>query len=200
MNSTTTPPLENSLRKTFRMYRIVGIAAMVLAACFLGVMGLFNLQGTNNTKVIMLGLGVVITLSGLSGLLLLMVYVAGRHQIAEVDGLLTGETLIAHWRYTNDEHNQLKPGYVYIGAKGIYKDGMYYCFVGRNRQLVKVSYDEGQPAKLCFVYRVISRPNGRSSGWSSQYNNLILPVPLNKDEEAKGVVAEFNQRIKDTLV
>jgi hypothetical protein len=199
VNSSTTPTPENSLRKTFGMYLILGVVALLLAACLLGVMGLLSLTDTDGTEALTLRLGSMVTLSGLSGLLLLIVFVAGYHQIAEVDRLLSGKSLLAHWRYTVDEHGQPKTGYVYIGPTGVYKDGVYVWFVGRSRQLVKVSYEAGLPAKLRFVYRVISRPNSRSPGGSALYNSLDIPIPAGQDEEARRVAAEFSHRVTGTL-
>lgn len=123
MNSSAMPTPANSLRRTVWMYLIIGISALGLAACLLGVIGLLTLMGTNRPEALALCLGIVATLSGVFGLLLLIVFVAAYPQAAEVDGLLAGKTLIAHWRYAVDEQNQPKAGYVYIGPKGVYKDG-----------------------------------------------------------------------------
>lgn len=199
MNSSAMPTPANSLRRTVWMYLIIGISALGLAACLLGVIGLLTLMGTNRPKALALCLGIVATLSGVFGLLLLIVFVAAYPQAAEVDGLLAGKTLIAHWRYAVDEQNQPKAGYVYIGPKGVYKDGAYYWFVGRSRQLVQVTYEDGQPARLRFVYRTISRPNSRSPGGSPLYNNLVIPIPPDQEEAARRVVAEFSQRVAGRL-
>lgn len=170
------------------MYRNLGIASLILAVAVLCVMSLSGSAGR-------LVPGIAATLSGLTGLLLLMVFVAGRHQIVEVDELLSGRTSIAHWRYDMDENNQPRAGYVYIGAKGIYKNGVYFTFSGRTRQLIDVTCEESRPARLHFLYQVISRPNSRTSGWSAQNNDLIIPVPPEKDEEARRVAAEFRQML-----
>jgi len=195
MNSASTP--ENSLRKSFRMYRNIAIAALMLSAAILSVMILSSSTESTGGRIVP---GIAATLSGLTGLLLLMVFVAGRHQIDEVDELLAGKKRIAHWRYDMDERNQPVAGYVYIGAGGIYKDGVYFSFAGRTRQLIDVACEESRPARLQFVYQVISRPNSRTSGWSAQNNNLIIPVPADKVEEARRVAAEFRQMIKGTVV
>ncbi len=192
MNSPSTTP-KNLLRRTFRMYLFVGVPALLIGVFLLGVMGLLSLVSVNGF--IILGLGVVVTISGLLGILLVLVFVAGRHQVDEVDGLLSGKTLIAHWSYQIDENNQPNAGYVYIGAKGIYKDGIYHYFVGRSRRLIAVTFEAGIPASLRFVYEVFSRPNSRSSAWSSQRNHLNVPIPPDKEAEARRVAEEFSRKI-----
>lgn len=190
---TSSPTPENSLRRNFRLYLIVGGGALLCAAFVLGFIGLLIVAGAS--QFVILGLGVVVTVSGLSGLLLTMVFIAGRHQVAEVDDLLSGKTLIAHWRFDVDENNRPRSGYAYIGAKGIYKDGTYHYFAERSRRLIAVVYEEGHPPKLRFVYEVFGRPNSRSSVWSSQRNDLLVPIPLDKADEARRVVAEFNMKM-----
>ncbi|MGQ0605142.1 MAG: hypothetical protein ACT4QE_25985, partial [Anaerolineales bacterium] len=144
-------------------------------------------------------LRIVATLSGLVGILFLMAFVLVYPQITEVDSLLSGKTLIAHWYYAVDEQNQPKVVYVYIGHKGVYKDDVYFQLVGGSRQLLHVTYEEGLHPKLRFVYRVINWPNSRSSGGSSFHYSLVMPVPPDKYEEARRVVAEFSQRVAGTL-
>lgn len=197
MDLSETPTPYNSLIVNSWMPLVLSMGALLLAAFLLGVAG--SITGFDGGQGTAFFLRIVATLSGLVGLLFLMAFVLVYSRIAEVDNLLSGKTLIAHWHNAVDEQNQPKVGCVYIGHKGVYKDEVYFQLVGGSRQLLHVTYEEGLPPKLRFVYRVINWPNSRSSGGSSLHNSLVISVPPAKDEEARRVVAEFSQRVAGTL-
>lgn len=140
---------------------------------------------------------IAIALGGLLlafGLIALAAGIVGIYRGRQVDRLLAGEDLLARWDYLVDEKGRRKPGYVYIGTRGFYKDGFYVAWSDKCI-LRQVSYREGTPATLVFQY-VRKNYNRNAGGWSSLQNNFPVPVPPEHSEQALRVVAHYQRELK----
>ena len=93
--------------------------------------------------------------------------------------MLSGEDLIANWNYLVDENGNRKKGYVYIGTKGFYKDGLY-VFWSNKCVLQDVIFQQGTPATITFLYLRIGSYKSGTIG-ASQHNSSV-PIPPDKYE------------------
>lgn len=115
-------------------------------------------------------------------------YLKGR----EIDRLLSGEGLIASWSFPDDEKTNRKAGYVYIGIKGLYRDGVYLNW-NRGFQLEKVTFEDGDPAYITFQH---VRGRKRATGVDYSYGGPLrhrtkIVVPPHNREDALRVVERY---------
>ena len=113
-----------------------------------------------------------------------------RGRAGVVDDLLEGRNLLAYWDYKIDENGDLKPGYVYIGQSGVYKDGVYFQFEGKGRRLAKSTFTPGPPAILSFT--CIQRSGNNASYTRKSYPQIVIPVPAGKESLAERIARQLN--------
>lgn len=111
-----------------------------------------------------------------------------------VDELISGKDLLAQWNYLVDEKGNRKSGYIYIGTKGFYKDGLYISWSDKC-VLKDISFQEGAPATITFHY-IRRNYNQDAGGWSSLENNFPVPVPPDKKEDAMRVISYYQKSLR----
>ncbi len=105
----------------------------------------------------------------------------------QVDKMVSGEDLIAGWEYLIDENGQPNKGYVYVGTKGFYFNGLYVSW-SQKCVLQKVLYTPGTPPTIDFYY---TRIGSYKSGNHSAQHLTRFAVPSDKTDEAAKVVRYY---------
>ncbi|MFZ5824885.1 MAG: hypothetical protein ACOY94_11195 [Bacillota bacterium] len=80
---------------------------------------------------------------------------------------------------------QQVPGEIYIGATGVLNSGNYHSWVGFGLSLTGVALEEGDPYSIRF--EITSQGGGNSTT-----QQVRVPVPRGREEEAVRLVAQFH--------
>lgn len=131
--------------------------------------------------------GTLFTFGLLGGIAGIGLFIKGK----QVDKMLSGADLIAAWDYLIDENGERRKGYIYVGSKGFYKNGLYTAW-SRTCQPMAVVFQPGTPAKLVFQYRMAMSHQG---GGGSSTHNTFVAVPPDRHEEAMRVVDYHKKRL-----
>ena len=108
---------KNTTKRTGIGCSLIGIILLFFGAvAFL----LGAILGFENIGFIVFG-SVFLTLGILGFIIGIGLFIQG----GRVDKLMSGDDLIASWNYEIDEKGRRKDGYVYVGTKGFYKNGVY---------------------------------------------------------------------------
>lgn len=107
----------------------------------------------------------------------------------EIDDLLSGQSLIAYVDYEMDEKGEDNPGYAFIGPGGVFKNGFYFDWSDKSRNLLNVTLKHGPNPVLCFLYVVAS--SRTTSGGGMMQNCCMVPIPAGQEALAREVLARF---------
>ena len=145
----------NTTKKTGIGCSLIGLLLLLfgtVAFLLVAILG-FEYGGLIAFGAVFLALGILSFIVGLG------MFIKGRR----VDKLTSGDDLIASWNYEVDEKGREKNGYIYIGTKGFYKNGVYTEWMKRKCVLEDVFITEGQPDILTFQYVIYSHRPDMSS-------------------------------------
>ena len=187
MNKPQIQTPKNTTKRTGIGCSAIGFLSFITAVCIFIAGLIFRLEHTYIAiGMTLLAFGIISLIGGIG------LFFKGR----QVDKMLSGEDLIARWNYLVDENGKRKTGYVYIGTKGFYKDGLY-IFWSNKCVLQDVVFQQGTPATITFRYL---RIGSYKTGSMQSQNNSPVPVPSDKYEEAMQVVKYYKNRLQKNNV
>ncbi len=175
----------NTTSKTGAICAAVGAVVLIGAVCIF-IVG-FGL------KLDVLYIAIAVTFLAI-GILTLIIGIVLLMQGRKVGRLLSGKDLIAKWSYEPEDNERNKSGYIYIGAKGIYKNGLYTSW-SKNYALEAVFLSKGDRKRLVFQY-VINKNHSNPNTMAGVRKKISVPVPVEKIEDAASVVTYFLRESK----
>jgi len=187
MEDTLTPKPKNTTKKTgigCSAFGALLLFSSAIAFLLVAILG-FEYVGLIVFGSVFLALGILSFIVGVG------MFIQGRR----VDKLTSGDDLIASWNYEVDEKGRQKSGYIYIGTKGFYKNGVYTEWMKRKCVLEDVFLTEGEPEKLTFQYVIYSH-NSRLPSTPAVRKKTSVPVPIDKKTDAIRVVNHYQQQIE----
>ena len=110
----------------------------------------------------------------------------------EVDRILSGEDQIANWGYHIVHNGRREDGYIFIGKRGLYINGLHIKW-SKKYLLEEVDTLGEEPKRLIFTY-IIKRNNSDLTSTAAVRKRTSVPVPTDKLEDAERVVNYFSKQ------
>lgn len=151
---------------------------------------LLAILGFEYTGLIVFG-SVFLALGILNSIVGVGMFIKGRR----VDKLTSGDDLIASWEYEVDEKGRQTSGYVYIGTKGFYKNGVYTEWMKRKCVLEDVFITEGEIDILTFQY-VMYNHHSNLTQTRAVRKKTSVPVPPDKKKDAMRAIHHYKSLLE----